>query len=64
VILTNYRREDPVTAAEYVLDDWVLEGLADEAAPCSLNHIRQGALDKWIVHQRTDGYHSSNHAMI
>jgi hypothetical protein len=52
VIRTNYRREDLVSAAEYVLDDWVLEGLADEAAPYSVKHIRRGALDKWIIHQR------------
>jgi hypothetical protein len=41
-----------VNAAEYVLDDWVLEGLADESAPYSVKHIQRGALHKWIIYQR------------
>jgi hypothetical protein len=52
-ICTNYRREDLVNAAEYVLDDYVLEGLdPDTYAAYDVTHMRRGALDKWVIHQR------------
>ena len=45
VIRTNYRREDLVSAAEYVLDEYVLEGLDPvEARPTYLQNQHISAI--------------------
>jgi hypothetical protein len=47
---TRFRREDLVSAAEYVLDCYVPEGLEEFGFGYFMaEHRRRGAIDKWVI---------------